>query len=98
MHWLLALLVFTAGPVCGAWFEIRRGGHGIGGGMTGGVVSYAGFWVFCWLWFYFNHSPGTGDPLGQVVGLVLLLVLGAAIGIVVGIIAWIFVIVERASR
>jgi hypothetical protein len=66
--------------------------------MTGGVVSYAGFWAFCWLWFNFNHSPGTGDPLGPVVGLVLLLVLGASIGLVVGLIAWIFVIAERASR
>ena len=99
MHWLLALMGFTAGPIWGAVIDIRRGGRGIHGGMMGGVLSYACFWVVCLcLYFHSRPQPGTGDGIGPVLGLFFLLFMGASIGLAVGVLAWILMLAEKAAR
>ena len=99
MHRLLALMGSTAGPICSSMIDIRRGGRGIQGGVIGGLLSYACFWVVCLcLYFHSRPQPGTGDGIGPVLGLFFLLFMGASIGLAVGVLAWILMLAREGRK
>lgn len=64
MDWLVAIMLLTAGPICGVIVQRCCGGKGILGGVIGGIASYCGYGVVMYLIAYRHPLPGTGDLLG----------------------------------
>jgi hypothetical protein len=88
MEWVVVLLLFVLGPICGAALQRSRGGRGILGGVLGGVVSYCSMGIVMYLWDYSSFegiAPEGMEPLGV---FFLLAYWGALVGWGVGIVVW----------
>ena len=95
-HPLVALMGFTAGPICGAVIDIRRGRPGIQGGVIGGLLSYTCFWVvYLWLYFHSRRSPARAMGSVRSSAFFFCSSIGASIGLAVGILAWILMLPRR---
>ena len=56
-RWLWPYMVILAGPLIGASIHRKVGGHGILGGIIGGVISYCAFLIALYVRFWLFPSP-----------------------------------------
>jgi hypothetical protein len=73
-------------PVGGALLERLRGGYGLVGGITVGILTFCGFTVAV----YMFPAPGTTDYLGPVISLLAMAFLGAIWGLLVSVFVYVY--------